>query len=117
MDFMRMRAYGLNDTDMISLKSILALSTTALDAEWKIIEAGQAELHIYSLATTEGKVAWQTHMHKHGYNAILSTQPAHDQSIDFILKRPLRARNFIAILNEVDEKFRQLEQKGPIKKS
>lgn len=115
MDSMRMRAYGLNDTDMISLKSILALSSVALNNEWKIIEAGQAELHVYSLATKEGKVAWQRH--QQGYNAILSTQPAHDQSIDFILKRPLRARNFIKILNEVDEKIRLSEQKGPIKRS
>jgi len=114
MDFMRMRVYGLSDTDMISLKSILALSIGALQSGWEIAESGQAELHVYSLATTEGKVAWQRH--QQGYNAILSTQAAHDQSIDFILKKPLRAGNFIKILNEVDEKIRLSEQKGSIKK-
>lgn len=110
MDFMRMRAYGLHDTDMISLKSILALSSVALKHEWKMVESGQAELHVYSLATTEGKVAWQRHTQ--GYNAILSSQPAHDQSINFILKKPLRTRNFIEILNEVSEKITRSDQKG-----
>ncbi len=108
MDCMRIKTYGLNDSDLTSLKSILALSTGALSSAWEIIESGQVELHIYSLTTTEGKIAWQSH--NKGYNAILSTQPAHDQSIDFILKRPLRARNFIEVLNTVDEKIRLKDQ-------
>jgi hypothetical protein len=109
MDSMRIKTYGLTDSDFISLKSILALSTGALNSEWAIIESGQVELHIYSLSTTEGKIAWQSH--NKGYNAILSTQPAHDQSIDFILKKPLRARNFIEVLNEVAEKVRLKDQR------
>ena len=68
MDSMRIKTYGLTDSDLISLKSILALSTGALNSEWAIIESGQVELHIYSLSTTEGKIAWQSH--NKGYNAI-----------------------------------------------
>ena len=110
MDFMRMRVYGLNDTEMASFKSMLALSSSALNNEWKLMESGQVELHVYSLATTEGKVAWQRH--QRGFNAILSSRPAHDQSINFVLKKPLRTRNFIKVLNAVDEQITLSEQKG-----
>ncbi len=110
MDFMRMRAYGLHDTDLTSLKSILALSSNILSQAWQIVDSGQAELHVYSLATIDGKIAWQRH--SQGYNAILSSQPAHDQSINFILKRPLRAQNFIAVLNDVADKVTRSEQIG-----
>lgn len=73
------------------------------------MESGQAELHVYSLATTEGKVAWQRH--QQGFNAILSSRPVHDQSLDFVLKKPPRTRNFIEVLSAVDEQNTLSEQK------
>lgn len=72
--------------------------------------SGQAELHVYSLATTERKVAWQPH--RQGFNAILSSQSDHEQSINFVLKNRLRTRNFIGVLNVVDEQITLSEQKG-----
>lgn len=95
----RIMLHGLDAKDTSSLKSMLGLSSDLLNHEWSIVEQGEAELSIYSFDSEEGQQAWQ--QHGNGITAVLTNQGNLTESVDIVLKKPLRTSNFSNALNLV----------------
>ena len=111
---------GLNDADTSSLKSMLNLAQKHLTHDWELVTSDQADLFIYSFDSDEGKNAWQQHDPQY-ISALLSQQDSSSESVDVILKKPLRTKNFSAALNNIELKIKEKsptdDKKAPIAKS
>ncbi|NOQ81743.1 MAG: hypothetical protein GQ548_04365 [Methylophaga sp.] len=96
----RVKLCGLNDGDTHSLKSMLNLTHEQLVHNWEIVTSEQADLYIYSFDSEEGKTAWQQH-NEQDISVLLSSQKKSTETVDFILKKPLRTKNFSDALNTI----------------
>lgn len=104
MSVLRLKLYGLNDSDQSSLRSMLRLSADQLSAEWQVVDAGAADLEIYSFDSDSGQQAWN--QRSQALTALLSNSGHISQPVDIVLRKPLRKSNFADALNLVEEKIR-----------
>ncbi len=112
MSFLRIKAYGFNETDFLLLKSMLNLADKSLIKKWKLVEKGDVDLTIYSLDSSEGTIVWQ--QHQHGIAAIFSSEENSHNNDCLILKKPLRSKDFAQLLNSVAQ---QISDKLVLEKS
>lgn len=99
----QIKLFGLSDIDKSSLKSMLNLAKKQLLHDWVIVADGAAELSIYSFDSEEGRLAWQRH--GDGLSALLSANDSTNEAVDFILKKPLRSKNFSTALNAISNQL------------
>lgn len=78
---------------------MLNLAQKQLLHDWVIVTDGAADLSIYSFDSEEGRQAWQRH--GEGASALLSAIESTNETVDLILKKPLRSKNFSTALNSI----------------
>lgn len=96
----RIKLCSLSDGDSHSLKSMLNLAHEQLVHDWEIVTSEQADLYIYTFDSEEGKIAWQQR-NEQDISVLLSSQKESTETVDFILKKPLRTKNFSNALNTI----------------
>lgn len=105
---LRIKPCYLNEMDNTSLRSMLKLSNDRLISQWEIIDKGVAELYIYSLNSEQSAAALQAH--SDGFSAVLCNEPVTLESVDIVLKKPLRAKDFANTLNQLEDNIRFSKQ-------
>jgi len=93
---------------------MLSLASDQLSHDWEIVASDPADLYIYSLESEEGMTAWQQH-DSHAISALLSSKLETNESVDIVLKKPLRAKNFSLTLNEAEDKIHNGSTKPTVK--
>ncbi len=108
MTCLRIKPCYLSEMDNTSLRSMLRLSNDRLNSQWEIVDNGIADLYIYSLNSEQSTAALQAH--SDGFSAVLCNEPDTLESVDILLKKPLRAKDFANTLNQLEDNIRFSKQ-------
>jgi hypothetical protein len=99
MTTLKIKLCELNDADIGSIKSMFHLTSSQHKHDWEIVLSGDADLCIYSFESEKSIRAWQNHTSEDGMSVLFSTNQDVDVAVDIVLKKPLRTKNFSAMLN------------------
>lgn len=99
MTTLRLKLCGVNQIDTASLNSIIALSDSRLTRNWIVAQSGQIDLFIYGVDDEKGRAMLREH--KQGASAILVQHKPAATLADFVIRKPIRTKQFAEILNTV----------------
>jgi hypothetical protein len=102
---LRLNAIGLSDIDFSSLKSMLSLSSSLLTHTWILSDAQDAELTIFSQENPDSLNRLTAFSGK--YTALLTKESTDADTVDIVLRKPLRTKNFSEALNTIEAKIKR----------
>jgi len=100
----RIKLCGINNIDMASLNSVLQLSDSRLNSEWQVSQSGQVDLFVYGLDREEGRSMLR--QHRRGVSAALAQKNQTNALANFIIKKPIRTKQLVEVLNAAEEQIK-----------
>ena len=100
----RIKLCGINNIDMASLNAVLQLSDSRLNSEWQVSQSGQVDLFVYGLDREEGRSMLR--QHRRGVSAALAQKNQTNALANFIIKKPIRTKQLVEVLNAAEEQIK-----------